>query len=182
VWNFFENVSPLTVYSDQSVSYYTPYYYQAAYQLGAPEPYETRIGDLLNHPGADVALTFVPQELKPIDFDEKAMPDVDRWVRTTSTEMLYIYGGNDPWSAEPFDCGKHAVTRECARYYVAGGTHGSRISQLPAEEKAAATALVLDWAGLTPKDPAAKEIAKTGKPERNAKLDVKPDYLRRRAL
>ena len=93
VWSFFENVSPLTVYSDQSVSYYTPYYYQAAYQLGAPEPYETRIGDLLNHPGADVALTFVPQELKPIDFDEKAMPAVDRWVRTTSRQMLYIYGG-----------------------------------------------------------------------------------------
>ena len=47
-----------------------------------------------------MALTFVPQELKPIDFDEKAMPAVDRWVRTRSTQMLYIYGGNDPWGAE----------------------------------------------------------------------------------
>jgi hypothetical protein len=182
VWDFFENVSPLTVYADQSVSYYTPYYYQAAYQLGAPEPYETRIGDLLRHPGADVALTFVPGELKPIDFDEKAMPDVDRWVRTASTQMLYIYGGNDPWGAEPFDCGKHAVRRECARYFVAGGTHGSRIIQLPPAERAAATAMVLDWAGLTPSDPAVRQVEKAGTPKRNATLDIKPDYLRRRGL
>ena len=67
-------------------------------------------------------------------------------------------------------------------YLYAGGTHGSRISKLPAEEKAAATAMVLDWAGLTPMDPAARKIAKTGKPERNATLDIKPDYLQRRGL
>ena len=110
------------------------------------------------------------------------MPDVDRWVRTASTQMLYIYGGNDPWSAEPFDCGKHAVRRECARYYVAGGTHGSRISGLAPAQKAAATAMVLDWAGLTPSDPAVRQVEKAGTPKRNATLDIKPDYLRRRGL
>jgi hypothetical protein len=182
VWGWFEGVSPLTVYADQSVGYYTPYYYQAAYQLGAPEPYETRISDLLRHPGADVALTFVPDELEPIDFDERAMPRVDRWVRTSARRMLYVYGGNDPWSAEPFDCGRHGARRECTRYYVAGGTHGSRISQLPAEQQDAARAMVLEWAGLTPADPAAKQIARTGHPRKDARLDVKPDYLRRRGL
>ena len=42
--------------------------------------------------------------------------------------------------------------------------------------------MILDWAGLAPRDPAARKIAKTGKPEKNAKLDIKPDYLKRRGL
>ena len=33
VWDWFEGVSPLTVYADQSVGFYTPYYYQAAYPV-----------------------------------------------------------------------------------------------------------------------------------------------------
>lgn len=177
IWSFFEQVSPMTVYADQSVGFYTPYYYQAAYQLGAPEPYENRIGDLLLHPGSDVALTFVPAELKPIDFDEAAMPDVDSWVSRKSRQMLYVYGGNDPWSAEPFDCGRKAEKRECVRYYVPGGNHGSNIAKLPEAERARATQLVLDWAGLAPYDEASETVARTGEPASVPALDKQPDYL-----
>ena len=179
VWNWFEQVSPLTVYADQSVSYYTPYYFQAAYQLGGPEPYEDRISDLLRFPGADVPMTFVPDEIKPSRFDKQAMGDVDRWVRTKSTQMLYVYGGNDPWGVEAFTCGARAAQRDCSRYYVAGGNHGSRISMLPEAEKQAATSRVLAWAGLAPSDPAVRQVKAHGHPSRNARLDVTPDYLRR---
>ncbi|MBA3780708.1 MAG: aminopeptidase [Nocardioides sp.] len=182
IWSFFERVSPLTVYADQSVSYYAPYYYQAAYQLGAPEPYENRISDLLLHPGTDVALTFVPGELKPIDFDESAMPDVDSWVSEKSRQMLYVYGGNDPWSAEPFDCGRKAEKRECVRYYVDGGNHGSNIAKLPEVERARATEKVLQWAGLAPDDKASQKFAKTGEPTSVPALDKQPDYLNRPGL
>lgn len=178
VYQFFERISPLTTYADQSVGYYTPYYYQASTQLGAPEPYETHLADLLEFPGSDVAPTFVPAELKPLTFDTKAMPAIDRIVRTHASRMLYIYGQNDPWSAEPFDCGKNGAKRECVRYVVPGGNHGSRISQLPADERATATALVLKWAGLTDGDKAAKQLKTHGKPAINPALDKVPDYLR----
>ena len=110
------------------------------------------------------------------------MPAVDRWVRTRSTQMLYIYGANDPWGAEAFECGKKAAERECAVYYVEGGTHGSRIDDLEDPEKKAATDMILDFAGLAPSDPAVRQIDKFGQPKKNAMLDVKPDYLKHRGL
>ncbi|WP_427384054.1 S28 family serine protease [Janibacter sp. G56] len=179
VYGWFEQVSPLTVYADQSTGYYTPYYFQAAYQLGSPEPYENRIGDLLTYPGADVAMTFVPDAVKPSTFDRAAMPDVDKWVRKESERMLYVYGANDPWSAEDFDCGPQGAARDCHRYYVAGGNHGSNIAQLPEAERTKATELVLEWAGLGANDPAVTRVAKNGKPAWNAALDKNPVLLER---
>ncbi|AKU18508.1 tripeptidyl aminopeptidase [Luteipulveratus mongoliensis] len=180
IWDFYENTSSLTGYADQLVSAYTPYYFQAAYQLGSPEPFENHIKDLLRYPGLDVAISFVPKDIRPKKFDKTAMPDIDKWVSTESRQMLYVYGGNDPWGAEAFTCGAKAAQRECARYFVAGGNHGSRIGQLPDAEKTRATALVLKWAGLGGGDQASKQMAAAGRPKQVPALDnVTPDYLRR---
>lgn len=171
VYDWFDRIVGMTVYSDQSISGFVPYYYQASYQLGAPHPYENRIRDLLEFPGADVAPTFVPAELKPIDFDTAAMPDVDRWVRTESERMLYVYGSNDPWSAEPFRCGRTAKERECLRMYVAGGNHGASIAGLARPDQQVATTRLMRWAGLGPDDPARLAVERGGVPEREGALD-----------
>jgi PS-10 peptidase S37 len=179
IWRYLSSTSPLTGYSDQWLRPYVPYYFQAAYQLGAPEPYETHLADLLHHPGADVPQTFVPDAILPATFDSDAMPDIDNWVRTESTQMLFVYGGNDPWGAEPFACGAHRADRECARYFVSGGNHGSTISQLPPAQRRHATNLVLSWAGLGPSDPAVRAFERSGDVRTPPGLDRKPDYLRR---
>ena len=84
-------------------------------------------------------------------FDGDAMRDIDRWVRTKSTRMLYVYGGNDPWGAEPFDCGRvRPAQRQCSVHVVDGGTHGARIAQLPEAERLALTRIIQRWAGLPP--------------------------------
>ncbi|WP_026181306.1 S28 family serine protease [Demetria terragena] len=161
-------------YSDQELEYYAPYYYQAAYQLGSPEPYETHIGDLLKFPGANVARTFVPDALKPAKFDTKAMPDIDKWVRKSSSQMLFIDGENDPWSAEPFNCGKNAAARDCNRYVAPGANHGANIKALQEKQKNTANYKILQWAGLTESDPAVKQIRKAGKPKDLGKIDREP--------
>jgi hypothetical protein len=133
---------------------------------------------VLRYPGSFGGQNFIPRELRPIRFDKRAMPDIDRWVRTKSTQMLYVYGGNDPWGAERFNCGRRAERRECTVDVVEGGTHGSRISMLPEDQKAAATAMILKWAGLASSDPASVALRTTGHPDRVKSLDVRPDYLR----
>ena len=182
VWDWTQGVVPLDGYLDNGLLPYLPYYYQAAYQMGWYQPYESPLAGVLRYPGSFGGQNFLPADLKPVQYDDKAMPNVDRWVRTSASQMLYVYGGNDPWGAERFDCGKNAVKRECSVHTVVGGTHGARISQLPADEQAAAKATLLTWAGLTPADPAAQQIARTGHPKKVARLDVKPDYLTRRGL
>lgn len=178
VWDWTQGVVPLTSYLDQGLRGTLAYYYQAAYQLGWYEAYEAPLADLLHYPGGWGGANFVPAELKPIRFDRRAMPDIDRWVRTRSTNMLYVYGGNDPWGAEQFTCGKRAERRECSVHVVAGGTHGARIAQLPEAERLKVTAQILDWAGLGSADKASRAVAGDGRPVRNAKLDRTPDYLR----
>lgn len=148
IYAWFERVESLNTYSDQNLERYVPYYFQAAYQLGAPESYEDYLRDLLRYPGANVSRTFVPKSVHIPRFDHLAMPDVDFWLRTQGKRMLFVYGENDPWSAEPFELG--FGTKDSYSYTVPGGNHGSRIALLPDAQAAEATNTVRRWAGLPP--------------------------------
>jgi hypothetical protein len=77
-------------------------------------------------------------------FEPNAMRDVDTWVRTSSSQMLFIYGENDPWSAEQFAVGNGA--KDGAVFIQKSGNHGSSITGLSATDEATATALVKRWA------------------------------------
>ncbi len=180
VWKFVDLVSSPIFYSDPILRFFTPYYYQAAHQLGAPTGYDVRIRNLIRFLGSFDPEAFVPDRLEPIRFDRRAMPDIDQWVRLRSTRMLYVYGENDPWSAEPFRCGATGLHRGCHRFIVEGGNHGASISELPARQKARATRMVLRWAGLRLTDPAVRQLARTGRPDSRPTLDTGwQDYLRR---
>ena len=52
---------------------------------------------------------FVPRDI-PMKFQPSAMRDVDSWVRHNAHHMLFVYGQNDPWGAEPFRLGTGART------------------------------------------------------------------------
>ncbi|WP_222854285.1 S28 family serine protease [Fodinicola acaciae] len=147
IYDWYEVVDSLTSYSDQALEGFVPYYYQAGTQLGSPEADERYLKGLLHYPGTDVPRSFVPRSIK-MHFDYFAMPDIDAWVRYQGQRLLYVYGQNDPWSAEPFRLGPG--TRDSYVYYVAGGNHGSKINMLTAGEAAAATATIQRWAGVTP--------------------------------
>jgi len=179
VWRGIQMILPLTFYSDQLNRPYVPYYFQAAYQLGSPAPWEEQVADLLEFPGRDVGVSFVPEAIRPSTFDAEAMPDIDAWVRTESTRMLYVYGENDPWSAEHFVCGAGGAGRDCRRYVEPDGNHGSSIAGLPGAQRTAARQLVLAWAGLGPGDRAFDRVDDRRAPKRIASIDVRPDYLRR---
>jgi PS-10 peptidase S37 len=73
------------------------------------------------------------------------MPDVDRWVRFAGSELLFIYGEDDPWSAERFEPGRW--TRDTHVYTAPGARHNASIAMLAEADRAEATATVLRWAG-----------------------------------
>lgn len=154
LWNWFAAVAPLTTYSDQELEAYVPYYFQAAAQLGWPQPYEGPLRDLLKYPGADQPVTFLPDELKQVRFDRRAMRDVDRWVRKEANRIMFVDGRLDPWSAEPFRCGnvRRAAERDCLRFVVENGNHGATIQALPEPTRTLARTKIQQWAGLTSGD------------------------------
>ncbi len=174
IWSWTEGVVSLTGYMDSTLEFYAPYYYQAAYQLGWYRTLVRPLRDVVRYGNDPVAAPkLIPRELRPVRFDRRAMPDIDRWVRTKSTRMLYVYGGVDPWGAEPFECGKarDAVRRRCSVHVVEGGTHGANLAQLPEQERLALTRRIQRWAGLSADDPAVTQVQRTGAPRSQGRLD-----------
>ncbi len=76
-------------------------------------------------------------------YNGRTIKDVDRWVSTRGERMMFVYGQNDPWSAERFKPGRHD-----SHLYVAPDTnHSALISKLTPADRARAEATVKRWAG-----------------------------------
>ncbi|MEU2081449.1 S28 family serine protease [Streptomyces albus] len=152
--------------TDQGMTPYVPYYYQAGTQMGSPDYEEPLLDDVRKYPGLNVPRTYVPRDI-PMTFNkhDKAMRDIDRWVRHDSSQMLYIYGENDPWGAEPFRPGRH--TKDTAVFWAPDQNHGAKIATLEEKDRVAATRMLMKFAGLKP-DP-------DKKPQRLTTYDKKLD-------
>jgi hypothetical protein len=145
LYAYVDQIAGLTFYSDQGLAPFIPYYYQAGTQLGWPSPKFKNLKGLLRYPGIYQPRSYVPADIS-MHFDPRVMGDVDRWVRTQGDHLMFLYGQNDPWGAEPFRLGRG--TRDSYWYDVAGLNHSGRlIAQLPAGQQEQATTALLRWTG-----------------------------------
>jgi len=139
-------------YADSSSTFFAPYYYQSATELGGPAYPQAHLLDLFGGPIRDL-----PQDYPPLDvakpWNPLAMPLVQLALLFRGERVMFVYGENDPWSAGAFvPCG-----RECPMYVVPGGNHGSRLTLLPEAQQAEAVETLARWRGVTP--PAAAPAA-----------------------
>ncbi|GHD89587.1 S28 family serine protease [Streptomyces naganishii] len=178
IWDSVDTISGFSAYTDQGLETYTPYYYQAGTQLGAPTVHFPYIEKKLIRYGYQPPRNFVPRSI-PMRFQPNAMRDVDTWVRHHAHHMLFVYGQNDPWGSERFRLGHGA--RDSYVFTAPGMNHGANVAGLVADEKALATARILTWAGVA--SPAVASDPSAAKPlaRHDAKLDVR-DVEREPAL
>jgi hypothetical protein len=144
IFNFINNTVGFDFYTDQGILAYEPYFYQAATQLGWPQPKFNYLKDLLHYPNLYVANSSLPPALRT-KHDPWPMSDVDSWVSRTASQMLFVYGSNDPWGAEPF----HPSNKDSYTYTAPGANHGANIARLNPADAAAARATVQRWAGVS---------------------------------
>ncbi|MEU5767417.1 S28 family serine protease [Streptomyces asoensis] len=174
IWTTVDTISGFSAYADQGLETYTPYYYQAGTQLGAPTIHFPHIEKRYLRYGYQPPRNFVPRDIT-MKFQPWAMRDVDTWVRHNAHHMLFVYGQNDPWGAERFRLGKGA--KDSYVFTAPGLNHGANVAGLVADQKELATARILEWAGV-----AADAVARA-KPLAafDARLDVR-DVEREPAL
>lgn len=170
IWTSVDTIGGFASYTDQGLEPYTPYYYQAGTQLGAPTIKFPHIEKKYIRYGYQPPRNFVPRDID-MRFQPYAMRDIDTWVRHNAHHMLFVYGENDPWGAEPFHLGKGA--RDAYVFTAPGANHGARVEGLVASEKALATARILEWAGVAPA--AVRENPGKAKPlaEFDSRLDTR---------
>lgn len=138
--------SPSVLASDASLALYRAYYHQSAAQLGFPSLDEAALKDLLRFPGTDVPATFLPAGTAP-PFDAAAMPDIEQWVTTSGSQLLFVYGEFDPWSTRVF---APTAGNDAYAYVAPGGDHGAKISSLAADDQRAALDALSRWLGEAP--------------------------------
>jgi hypothetical protein len=171
IYEFIDNVAGWSFYSDAGILPYSPYFYQAATQLGAPSLKFEHLRGLTHYgPSFYDPNSSLPQELRRKHHDPIPMLDVDFWVRTQASQMLFVYGANDPWGAEQFVPSR----RDSHLYTAPGANHGANIAALVQADKDAATASVRKWAGVTAPAVSARTMSVS-------ELDA-PEPLERRPL
>ncbi|MGQ4417796.1 S28 family serine protease [Streptomyces sp. SAS_269] len=178
IWDSVDTISGFSAYTDQGMETYTPYYYQAGTQLGAPTIHFPYIEKKLIRYGYQPPRDFVPRSI-PMRFQPDAMRDVDTWVRQHARHMLYVYGENDPWGSERFRLGPGA--RDSYVFTAPGMNHGANVAGLVPDQKALATARILEWAGVASAAVQADPSAARPLARHDAKLDVR-DVEREPAL
>ncbi|MBX3161769.1 MAG: aminopeptidase [Deltaproteobacteria bacterium] len=145
VFQFLDNVVDIASYGDDDLTAFLPYYHQSATQLGYPISDESYLVGLL-HPGEDTAEAYVPAAIPRRPYDEgAAMTDVQAWIATSGSQILLIYGQNDPWTAGAVDLGAAA---DSFKLIAPRGNHGSTIGSLAQGDQAIALSAVRRWAGL----------------------------------
>ncbi|MFE5404490.1 S28 family serine protease [Streptomyces sp. NPDC056580] len=178
VWDSVDTISGFSAYTDQGLETYTPYYYQAGTQLGAPTIHFPYIDKKLIRYGYQPPRNFVPRSI-PMRFQPDAMRDVDTWVRRQARHMLFVYGENDPWGSERFRLG--AGSRDTYVFTAPGMNHGANVAGLVPDQKALATARILEWAGVASAAVEADPSAARPLARHDARLDVR-DVEREPAL
>ncbi|WP_129285642.1 S28 family serine protease [Streptomyces sp. GZWMJZ-114] len=159
LYAYVDAISGWSFYTDQGLDPYTPYYYQAGTQLGAPSISLPHLKGLTRY-GYQPPRNFVPRAI-PMRFDRRAIPDVDHWVRHHARHMLFVYGENDPWGAERFRVGPGA--KDAYVLTAPGANHGANIAGLAPGARELATARVLDWAGVDAGTQAAAPLTRLDK-------------------
>lgn len=131
-----------------------PFFVQAAKELGYYGYDAKPFKGLLTIKDAEGYLNklFVPQSQKFV-FDKYLYKDIKKFLATTDSKMMFIYGEFDPWSAVmPVAPVKNEALkakgkgRETMYLFVEpGGSHKARINSLPEEMKQEAIAILKKW-------------------------------------
>ncbi|NUO48984.1 MAG: hypothetical protein HOV80_09025, partial [Polyangiaceae bacterium] len=153
VFGYLESYSSTTGTSDYILDFFEPYYFQAATQLGDPAIDESYLAPWLTVPLGLGAPDFVhPGPTKQMVFQPEVMPDIQNWVLGEGSQLLFVYGENDPWTAGAFEV---SGFNETMKFTAPNGNHGSGIASLVGPEQNVATNAVLLWSGLIDSPPPA---------------------------
>lgn len=142
---FLQSTASISDYSDEGLSKFIPYFYQAATQLGNPD-------NFTSHLEAQRLYDFKVDQYTPkgvnYTYSNSAMHDVDQWVRSEGDKILFIYGQFDPWTAGEFPVSE--TGKDVYKYFVPKGNHGANLSKLPPAEISLAVNMLANWLGKKP--------------------------------
>ena len=136
--------NPLYFFTERAMQDFGPFYVQAYNEIGYYgydlEPFKDLLKEIKN--GSNSIL--IPRDAK-VKFDCSVMSDVNRWLQKEGNNIIYIYGGNDTWTATSIQL---LGENNSIKMVKKGGSHGTRISSFDGEQKEKIYRTLETWLGL----------------------------------
>lgn len=129
--------------TDAFFELYFAYAYQAFTQLGRPAQPIDHLQGLVDPNYYDLE-TAIPPPGEPLPFDDGFIPAIHAWLAGEASDVIFIYGGLDPWVAGRVDVGANPGV---ATYILPTGNHGTGIADLDGSEQTAIEAQLGAWIG-----------------------------------
>lgn len=141
----FLKISDIGFFSDRDIDHYAAHYYQAGTQMGYYgyniAPFKQYLTQFKENPSA----VFVPKNANPPPYDNRLNEQVDRWLRSSGNNILYIYGAADTWSADRITPSAQVNSRS---YILPGKDHGqARIRNMSAAMQQDFSGKLSEWLG-----------------------------------
>ncbi|UBM62190.1 peptidase [Candidatus Sulfidibacterium hydrothermale] len=143
---YWDKVADFSWVSDQGIKRFEPFFYEAMKQMGmygyniAPFKQWTVFK---HNPNFNFTL---PKGTKP-GFDPSVMDSVDCFIRHKAHNMMFLVGGDDPWGSTSVNL---TYQNNLVKFVKPGGSHLTRINNLPPAMKKRAISILKKWMGEMP--------------------------------
>ena len=147
LFNELNKVTGFKLFSDKDGKYYQPLFYQSFTELGYYNFYynSPEVIRLIKAKPIESYKDFLPKNTK-VKYHPEVLQNINSWLQTKGNNIIYVNGGNDPWSNGAGIKLKGATNSKV--FMNPAGTHATRIKDLPTAEKKEAKSLLSDWAGV----------------------------------
>jgi len=119
------------IYCDQDLDGFEPFYFQAVTEFGYYSFMTETFQDLLQVVPNPSWAEFAPQDV-PTQYDQAVMQDIVQWIQAEGNQIVYLYGGNDPWTSCQVEL---TGQTDALKLVEPGRNHGVRIYQLTEREQ-----------------------------------------------
>ena len=144
---FLQAINPMSNYVDSGINEFSPYFFQAATELGNPGVSSKHIDELRKF---DFTIEQYAPKGVSYKYSNSSMLSIESWVKKEAKNIMFIYGEFDPWSAGAFPRGKDS--NGIHHFTVKGGNHGVKFTSLDAERRSEAEAILSKWLAKKPAD------------------------------
>jgi hypothetical protein len=142
------DVGDPSYFADQGLKYFEPFFYQAMTEIGYYGYDFDKFGSLLRyaHNTDKPEFLFSAPEGPDYVYDYSFGHKVDKFIKKKAENFIFLYGEFDPWSATAADPGEND---KCLKIIREGGSHRTRIMNLPEEQKKAVISKLEEWMDVT---------------------------------
>ncbi len=143
IWDHLLLNGGVTYFSDEDIVEGYPFFYQCYTEFGY---YAYEIKDFMDYIKFADGQTdfFIPPNSNPV-YNPKLLKDINLWAMNEAKNCIFIYGGNDPWTA-PGVClsGK----TNSLKMVLPSGSHASRIKNFSKTDRELIYSRLEEWLEL----------------------------------